>query len=76
MYTEYRPTPLQHYIFPQGGDGIHLVVDEHGKFREDNFAKAMEPLGGGPTPEEEIANGGKIRKEALRKQTAVAHVLK
>lgn len=28
IYTEYRPTPLQHYIFPAGGDGIHLVVDE------------------------------------------------
>ena len=28
VYTEYRPTPLQHYIFPAGGDGIHLVVDE------------------------------------------------
>lgn len=25
VYTDYRPTPLQHYIFPVGGDGIHLV---------------------------------------------------
>ena len=29
VYTEYRPTPLQHYIYPSGGDGIHLVVDEN-----------------------------------------------
>ena len=29
VYTDYRPTPLQHYIFPSGGDGIHLVVDEN-----------------------------------------------
>lgn len=28
VYTDYRPTPLQHYIFPAGGDGIHLVVNE------------------------------------------------
>ncbi|MGH0167024.1 UNVERIFIED_CONTAM: hypothetical protein FKN15_051864 [Acipenser sinensis] len=28
IYTDYRPTPLQHYIFPAGGDGLHLVVDE------------------------------------------------
>lgn len=21
----FRPTPLQHYLFPAGGDGIHLV---------------------------------------------------
>lgn len=29
VYTDYRPVPLQHYIFPNGGDGIHLVVDEN-----------------------------------------------
>ncbi|MCJ1468632.1 ATP-dependent RNA helicase mtr4 [Pseudocyphellaria aurata] len=41
VYTDLRPTPLQHYFFPQGADGIHLVVDEKGFFREDNFNKAM-----------------------------------
>ena len=25
VYTDYRPTPLQHYAFPQGGVGLHLV---------------------------------------------------
>ena len=30
VYTDFRPTPLQHYLFPAGGDGIHLVVDEKG----------------------------------------------
>ncbi|GAB1608438.1 exosome RNA helicase MTR4-like [Argonauta hians] len=44
IYTDYRPTPLQHYIFPAGGDGIHLVVDETGEFREENFATAMQVL--------------------------------
>jgi ATP-dependent RNA helicase DOB1 len=44
VYTNYRPVPLQHYIFPQGGDGLHLVVDERGKFRESNFQKAMASL--------------------------------
>ncbi|XP_026497864.2 exosome RNA helicase MTR4 [Vanessa tameamea] len=44
VYTEYRPTPLQHYIFPAGGDGIHLVVDEKGLFKEDNFNTAMTVL--------------------------------
>jgi len=29
VYTEYRPTPLQHYLYPAGGDGLHLIVDEH-----------------------------------------------
>jgi ATP-dependent RNA helicase DOB1 len=41
VYTDFRPTPLQHYLFPAGADGIHLVVDEKGVFREDNFQKAM-----------------------------------
>jgi len=47
VYTNYRPTPLQHYIYPQGGDGLHLVVDEKGKFRESNFQKAMTMLQSG-----------------------------
>jgi ATP-dependent RNA helicase DOB1 len=41
VYTDFRPTPLQHYFFPANADGIHLVVDEKGVFREDNFNKAM-----------------------------------
>jgi ATP-dependent RNA helicase DOB1 len=41
VYTDFRPTPLQHYFFPAGTEGIHLIVDEKGNFREDNFQKAM-----------------------------------
>jgi ATP-dependent RNA helicase DOB1 len=44
VYTDYRPTPLQHYIYPSGGDGIFLVVDEKGRFKEDNFQKAVGKL--------------------------------
>ncbi|MED6207966.1 Exosome RNA helicase MTR4 [Stylosanthes scabra] len=44
VYTDYRPTPLQHYIFPAGGDGLYLVVDEKGKFREDSFQKSLNAL--------------------------------
>ncbi|XP_004489138.1 DExH-box ATP-dependent RNA helicase DExH9 [Cicer arietinum] len=44
VYTDYRPTPLQHYIFPSGSDGLYLVVDEKGKFREDSFQKALNAL--------------------------------
>ena len=49
VYTNFRPVPLQHYIFPQGGEGLHLVVDEKGKFREANFQKAMATLQSGST---------------------------
>ncbi|OEL15369.1 DExH-box ATP-dependent RNA helicase DExH9 [Dichanthelium oligosanthes] len=44
VYTDYRPTPLQHYVFPSGGDGLYLVVDEKAKFREDSFQKALNAL--------------------------------
>lgn len=44
VYTDFRPTPLQHYLFPAGGDGIHLVVDEKSRFKEDNFQRAIAAL--------------------------------
>lgn len=44
VYTDYRPVPLQHYIFPAGGEGLHLVLDEKGNFKEDNFNLAMANL--------------------------------
>ena len=47
VYTDYRPTPLEHYIFPAGGDGIHNVVDTKGDFREENFNTAMAVLANG-----------------------------
>ncbi len=34
VYTDFRPTPLQHYLFPAGSEGIYLVVDERSNFRE------------------------------------------
>lgn len=44
VYTDFRPTPLQHYIFPSGCDGLYLVVDENGKFKNDSFQKAIAAL--------------------------------
>ncbi|CAG8567682.1 19807_t:CDS:2, partial [Racocetra fulgida] len=41
---DFRPTPLQHYVFPDGAEGIYLVVDENGRFREDNFQQAVANL--------------------------------
>lgn len=60
VYTDYRPTPLQHYIFPSGGDGLYLVVDEKGKFREDSFQKALNALT--PTNEDKRKENGKWQK--------------
>ena len=44
VYTDYRPTPLEHYIFPKGGDGIYLSFDRDNKFRQDNFLKAINAI--------------------------------
>lgn len=44
IYTEKRPVPLQHYLFPGGGDGVYMVVDEKGNFREENFHRAVSAL--------------------------------
>ncbi|KAL5831037.1 hypothetical protein ACOSQ4_016391 [Xanthoceras sorbifolium] len=45
VYTDNRPTPLQHYIFPTGGHGLYLVVDEKGEFRGREW-EAAERFGG------------------------------
>ncbi|KAI0136779.1 rRNA-processing arch domain-containing protein [Xylariales sp. AK1849] len=44
VYTDFRPTPLQNYFFPAGGNGIFLVVDEKGVFRENNFNRTMQMI--------------------------------
>lgn len=69
VYTDFRPTPLQHFLFPQGADGIHLVVDEKSVFREDNFQKAMGSLNDarGEDPSDPNAGRGKKRKGKTRK---------
>ena len=41
IYTEFRPVPLQHYVYPSSSDDIILIVDEKGNFKEDNFNKAL-----------------------------------
>ncbi len=65
VYTDYRPVPLQHFLFPAGSEGLFLVVDEKGKFREENFQKAMICLQG-DTSQELGLNGSDNSKK--RKQ--------
>ncbi|KAH0466635.1 hypothetical protein IEQ34_003873 [Dendrobium chrysotoxum] len=42
VYTDFRPTPLYHYVFPVGGSQLYLVVDENEQLKEDCFAKLQE----------------------------------
>ena len=37
IYTDQRPVPLQHFGFPLGGDGMHLLCDEFGNFKSEAF---------------------------------------
>lgn len=67
VYTDFRPTPLQHYLFPQGGSGIHLVVDEKSVFREDNFQRAMGALAEARGEDPASADSGRGRKGQSRK---------
>ena len=74
VYTDFRPTPLQHYLFPAGGEGIYLVVNEKGEFKEDNFSKAMgtlqEKMGEDPAdPQSGKGRKGKSRKGGDKKGT-------
>ena len=39
VYTDYRPTPLQHYGFPKGGNGMVMIVNERKEFMEANYAE-------------------------------------
>lgn len=61
VYTDFRPTPLQHYIFPAGGDGLYLVVDEKGTFKDDSFQKAVNALSVGIEGKVKTSNGKRKR---------------
>ncbi|CAD5208438.1 unnamed protein product [Bursaphelenchus xylophilus] len=41
VYTDYRPTPLQHVFYSSGANGLYEVVSARGEFREDQFQQAM-----------------------------------
>jgi ATP-dependent RNA helicase DOB1 len=67
VYTDFRPTPLQHYLFPAGGEGIYLVVNEKSEFREDNFSKAMGMVAERQGEDPADSRGGKGRKGKTKK---------
>ena len=37
VYTDHRPTPLMHYVFPLGGNGLYLIKNEKGQWMEQNI---------------------------------------
>lgn len=75
VYTDYRPTPLQHFLYPAGGNGIHMVVDESGTFKDDSFNAAMAVLqGDAGKGDQKGKKGGFANKDAS--QTDIFKVTK
>ncbi|XP_018575535.1 superkiller viralicidic activity 2-like 2 [Anoplophora glabripennis] len=77
VYTDYRPTPLQHFIYPAGGSGIHMVVDESGTFKDDSFNAAMAVLqnsGDAAKGDQKGRRGGMANKDPT--QTDIFKVVK
>ncbi|XP_002963518.2 DExH-box ATP-dependent RNA helicase DExH10 [Selaginella moellendorffii] len=60
VYTDFRPTPLQHYAFAMGGSGLYLMVDDKGHFRDDNFAK-LQQSSRNAGPDDSLAPPGRRR---------------
>ncbi|EJT79417.1 FRQ-interacting RNA helicase [Gaeumannomyces tritici R3-111a-1] len=72
VYTDFRPTPLQNYFFPAGGEGIYLVVDENGVFREKNFNSAIAAIEDNKSKDANDPNArqtGKGKNKKPRKDT-------
>ncbi|OIR58730.1 MAG: ATP-dependent RNA helicase, TRAMP complex subunit Mtr4 [Amphiamblys sp. WSBS2006] len=44
FYTDYRPTPLQHFIATTEGKGLSMIVDEKGVFYEDRLNTETMPF--------------------------------
>jgi ATP-dependent RNA helicase DOB1 len=69
VYTDFRPVPLQHYVYTSGSEGIYLVVDDKGNFREENFTKALSHLS-------EDLNLDKIQEKKTKKKQSQENDIK
>ena len=80
IYTDYRPTPLQHYIYPAGADGMFMVVDEFQNFKTDTFQKAMSSVGqstdGGKNASAVATKGGKKGRKGGNQAAPLAKIIK
>ena len=82
LYTDFRPTPLQHYIYPHGGDGLFLVVNEKKEFSEEQYARAIADLAKEKDLDQSVQKHKKRRTETniaktdLEKLVSMCHTLK
>ena len=68
VYTDYRPTPLQHFIYPSGGENMYMIVDEKSNFRDDNFTKAVAEMQEAKQQSQAARGGGK-KGAVVKKET-------
>ncbi|VTZ66196.1 ATP-dependent RNA helicase, putative [Plasmodium chabaudi chabaudi] len=70
VYTDYRPTPLQHYIYPTSSESVFLICDENKNFKRDNFIKAVNALKDRSALDENNHSGGNNKfNKRMRKNT-------
>eukprot|EP00759_Apiculatamorpha_spiralis_P005755 PhF_6_TR13417/c0_g1_i2/m.21375/K12598/MTR4, SKIV2L2; ATP-dependent RNA helicase DOB1 len=74
VYTDKRPVPLRHYVFPQGGPGLFQIVDEN-KFSEEQYSKAFACLSSEESVEANagMTDGGNARKKRRSDPRAANH---
>ncbi|KAL0219176.1 hypothetical protein P9112_004829 [Eukaryota sp. TZLM1-RC] len=67
VHTDFRPTPLLHYVFPQGSSKFVNVIDKSGKFNDDKFAQAIGLISekASNTSQMELRRGGRKKKGRL-----------
>ncbi|KAE9555773.1 hypothetical protein FO519_000987 [Halicephalobus sp. NKZ332] len=72
VYTDYRPTPLQHFIYPVNGAGLYEVVNTGGVFNERKFADAMACL----SVNDSTDAASKSRKITLAQESNVSVIIR
>jgi len=76
VYTDFRPTPLQNYLFPSGHNQIIMVVDEKRNFKLDNFNKAMQLLEEKKDPYDSRGKGKKRKPTQADSKSDIGKIIK
>lgn len=65
VYTDYRPTPLRHFVYPVGAPGLYEVVGTDGVFRQNKLAEAMSHLSTGDSVDAATREGPRRNDPAM-----------
>ncbi len=62
VYTDFRPTPLENYVFIQGDSKILLLKDAKGNLLEKNYQKIQSKGGGKKKRGRNMSSGADLHK--------------